>query len=1134
MGRSLAFFVVNVTAFACLSILATVTAQEAQEARPLEPGAPVERELSGGQSHVYGLRLAANQYLQLLAEEKGVDVTVAIFAPDGKKLAEVSAPGGTQLGEALVILVIEAPGVHRVELRSPSNPSVSGRYQLRIKELRVATQADKTRIPAERAFQEAEQLRAQRKPESVRQSIVKYEDALRLWRDVSDQHEEGTTLHNMGFAYETLGEWQKALELYAQSLPLFRAVKHHSGEGFALENSGRIYKNRGEVGKALDHYFQALAAFRAADNRSREAIALYNIGLIHSESGENQKAVENYQQALSLHRTVGDRQGEATVLLGLGRHYDLIGEKQRAMEFNQQALAINRVRGDRFGEALTLNILGQLYESLGESQQALDALRQAHTLFRAVGDRRGEGVVINNLGQVYSSLGESSLALDSYRQALPILHSVGDRRREAYALHNIGLIYADRGERRKALEHFAQALPLSRGVNDRRMEATSEDGTGLVYLALGEKQRALDHFGKALALRRDTEDRRGEAATLTNIGKAYAEMGNQQQALDHYRQSLSLRRAVKDRRGEAATLYEIARIERDRDNLDEARAQIAAALDLTETLRAKVASQDLRSSYFAGVQDYYALDIDLLMRLHRRDPAGGFVALALQTSERARARSLLETLAEARADIRQGLDAALLARERSMQQQLNTGEQARMQLLGRKHTPEQAAAAEKELRELTVQYQELQTRIRTSSPRYAALTQPQPLTLAEIQQQVLDAETLLLQYALGPERSYLWVVSRDAVTSFELPKRDEIETAARRFYDSLIAFNQHSRDAGGSNPQTAFEASAALSRILLSPIAAQLGTKRLLIVTEGALQYVPFAALSKSAVAYQPLIVEHEVVSLPSASSLAVLRKELAGRKAAAKTLALFADPVFSADDPRLQWVRAHDGPRAEPQIAANERRELEHPLKRSAREAGVADASLLIPRLPGTRREAAAIAALVPAAERMQALDFAASRSAATSDELSRYRIIHFATHGLLNSRYPELSGVVLSLVNEQGQPQDGFLRLHEIYNLRLPAELVVLSACQTGLGKEIKGEGLVGLTRGFMYAGAARVMASLWKVEDRATAELMKHFYRGMVKDGLRPAAALRAAQVAMWNQKRWQEPYYWAAFVLQGEWK
>jgi CHAT domain-containing protein len=190
--------------------------------------------------------------------------------------------------------------------------------------------------------------------------------------------------------------------------------------------------------------------------------------------------------------------------------------------------------------------------------------------------------------------------------------------------------------------------------------------------------------------------------------------------------------------------------------------------------------------------------------------------------------------------------------------------------------------------------------------------------------------------------------------------------------------------------------------------------------------------------------------------------------------------------------------------------------------------------RLPFSREEADAIAGLVSAGSLLKATGFRASRAMAVSGELSRYRIVHFATHGVLNSRQPDLSGLVLSLVDETGEPQDGFLRMNEIYNLRLPADLVTLSACQTALGKEIRGEGLVGLTRGFMYAGAQRVVASLWQVDDLATAHLMQHFYRGMLKEGLRPAAALRAAQIEMAKQKRWASPYYWAGFVLQGEWR
>jgi CHAT domain-containing protein len=365
--------------------------------------------------------------------------------------------------------------------------------------------------------------------------------------------------------------------------------------------------------------------------------------------------------------------------------------------------------------------------------------------------------------------------------------------------------------------------------------------------------------------------------------------------------------------------------------------------------------------------------------------------------------------------------------------------------------------------------------------------------------------------------------------------------------------------------------------MLLGPVADQLGTKRLLIVAEGALQYLPFGALPAPAKgdaetrgrgdAAIPLIVEHEIVSLPSASALAVLRREIQDRKAAGKTVAVLADPVFEADDPRVMrdaGTRRHGD--AETEANRQNAKRLNPPasplrrvpaspssrvpgsprrcvalsptpttdLHRALRDVGISRDGLGIPRLLSTRQEAEAIMSVAPAGAGMKATDFKASRTTATSPELGQFRIVHFATHGLLNSENPELSGLVLSLVDEQGKPQDGFLRLHDIYNLNLPADLVVLSACNTALGKEVRGEGLVGIVRGFMYAGAARVVASLWKVDDEATAELMKRFYEQMLQRGMTPAAALRAAQVDMWQQKKWRSPYYWAAFVLQGEWR
>jgi CHAT domain-containing protein len=324
---------------------------------------------------------------------------------------------------------------------------------------------------------------------------------------------------------------------------------------------------------------------------------------------------------------------------------------------------------------------------------------------------------------------------------------------------------------------------------------------------------------------------------------------------------------------------------------------------------------------------------------------------------------------------------------------------------------------------------------------------------------------------------------------------------------------------------------------LLGPVAAQLAKKRLLIVADGMLHYIPFGALpdpnnfKEGDGNWQPLLVEHEIVNLPSASTLVALRRELAGRKAAAGTLAVLADPVFSRDDERVK----PGGPRAAPQPIRPTYNPLDESRARKvAQITNAAPGELRINRLRFTRREAERLMALAPAGAAMEALDFEASRATATSERLGQYRYVHFATHGLADSERPELSTIVLSLYDEQGRPQDGFLRAHEVYNLDLPAELVTLSACETGLGKLTRGEGLVNLTRGFMYAGAARVVVSLWSVSDRATAELMEKFYRRMLVEGRRPAAALQSAQAEMWRDKRWEAPYYWAAFTLQGEWR
>ena len=422
-----------------------------------------------------------------------------------------------------------------------------------------------------------------------------------------------------------------------------------------------------------------------------------------------------------------------------------------------------------------------------------------------------------------------------------------------------------------------------------------------------------------------------------------------------------------------------------------------------------------------------------------------------------------------------------------------------MTLRSSKQTEAQAASLERELEERLAEHRDVEARIRATSPRYAALTQPQPLTVAEIQRDVLDPRTTLLEFALGSERSYAWVVTTDRIVTIQLPGRTEIETAARGVYETMSTRGRRlSTPSGSARSATTLDAeslSAArtTSRILLEPVAPHLGSsKRLLIAGEGTLAYLPFAALPiPGAGEDTPLLARYEIINVPSASTLGVLRREwVTGHRL----------PRLSPSS-RTRSSRATTGASGPP-VARSPQRRLQRLLHRPlGRNHGISNAPVptwafpiwgaRIPRLLFSRREAEAILALAPKDGRFGALDFDANRTAATSPSLADYRIVHFATHAFLNATHPELSGIVLSRVDWQGRPQPGFLRLQDIYNLRLRADLVVLSACRTGLGKDVKGEGLIGLTRGFMYAGAPRVVATLWQVDDEATAEIMMRFY-------------------------------------------
>lgn len=922
-----------------------------------------------------------------------------------------------------------------------------------------------------------------------------------------------------------------------------------------------------------------MAEWRTPNDKDRQQAAadkLFHEGddlFLQDKAATRPLAIEKLNSARSLFHGIGDALGEAHTTATLGEVYNVIGDKVKTLELREQALVLWRAAGERKGEASTLSNLGAVHLTQGNNTTAIDYFNQAIAIYESLGEKVNVAIVRNNIAVIYHETGNYQQALPYYEQALATFREVNSKPEQIVFLRNIANVYAAWGDRQTAATWYAQALELARAIKSKRHEATVLQFIGNNSAKLGDTQQALQYLNQAIALHHELGNQFGEADALKTLGSFYYQTGKYDEAVEKFGASLAIAEPLKlptiiandqanlghtyfalndlarareyltkaleffrpngYRAQEAACLEMLGRIDMREGRLEEALRNLEPALEIIEATRQRISLPELRASYFAlsrGVFDAY---VDSLMQLHEQNPDGDYASRALAAAERSRARSLLDTLIEANADIKQGVDPKLLQQEKELLRRTRLQTNA-LRALSATSTDQQRAAVQKEYEGLLAEYKTLQGQLRASSPRYAALTQPSPLTLSEIRKQVLDQDSALLEYALGEKRSYLWVVTDKQLRTYTLAPGPEIEKTARLVYELMTTRNRVIKFETVEEKRTRIaradadylQASAQLSKLLLGAAAADLDRQRLLIVSDGALQYINLGSLPVPGGNGYPLLGSHEVVSLPSASTLGVLRRELSGRPRAPKQVAVIADPVFGMSDERLAIAMSS---RAKtPVLSAH--RGLDE-LTRATTDFETAANEL--PRLSRTRLEAEGIAGLVPDRQGRIELDFAANRKNATSRELSEYRIVHFATHGLLNSRRPELSGLVFSLVDEKGQPQDGFLRLSDIYELKFPADLIVLSACRTGLGQEIRGEGLVGLTRGFMYAGAARVLVSLWNIDDAATAELMRRFYQEMLgPKKLSPAAALRSAQLTISKDPRWHAPYFWAGFVLQGE--
>ena len=857
----------------------------------------------------------------------------------------------------------------------------------------------------------------------------------------------------------------------------------------ALSRIARTYANTGPLDVADRASIEAMSLCESLGGTAH-AEGLEARGEALKRAGELVKSAEYFEQAEKLFAKGNDDRGRAQSLLMLAFALYAAGQREKALEAAGASLGLWSSAEDLYGIARVRAALGIFAIIRGEFETAQCNYKIAKPILEAVGNKDEEASVLNGLGYASRETGDWQKSLEYYQSARGAFAAVSDLLGEHEAITGMGKALFSMKRYQQLLSLSETELQLARRSGDPALIASSFGDLAAVYEAQAKYAASEAAYRRALETYRGENHLYGESDILIRLGRLEARRGKYSEALTLLEQAKTLKEKTEQIEEIAKIQYEMASIYRRLNRLNEAKAAIEKTIETVEMQRVTIAQFDSRASYFASVHRYYTLYVDVLMRLSELDTSGNFARKAFEASEKSKVRSLIDLLTTSAQDA-------------------PCGELLEKQLAATSSTGARPTEAEQQ--------------------------EGQPATtlaLAEVQAEIEDGETLLLEYSLGDDRSYVWAVGRNQVRSYELPESDQLRKLVGILRETLLPpelrsgesasdYQARVRKMGRSYETHARE----LATLLLGPV--DLGqAKRLLIVPDGSLQYLPFAALPfpGSGANTQLLIDRFEIDVLPSASVLGTLRRGMARRTPPTATMAVFGDPVFEQNDPRVSSNRMREGSPVE---------ERPHSLSRAIRDTGGAQ---YIPRLPASRDEAKAIAAIFRSRHPSDvyiALDFNASRDYVVKGGLAEFRLIHFATHGVVDAQRPEMSGLILSLIDERGRRQDGYLRIGDIYKLSLAADLITLSSCDSALGKDMESEGIIGLPRAFLYAGAKGVIASLWKVDDEATARMMSALY-ARIKNGESPGSALRRAQLELAHDERWSKPYYWAAFVLQGDYR
>jgi len=1096
----------------------------ADEGAELQPSGTVIESVTSSQPLHFWFRSETHSVFKLGIQQRDMNLQVTVDRPDGTTLIERTTPIS---GVTPIVAEANLAGTYSITVIPERIDSRARRFSISLEILGRPNPRRLTEVAASAALQSGDQLVTQWNISSLDEALARYEYAEKEWRVTGDSEGACTALVRQGDVHATRGQLRAALSAYQAALQLVSGGSHVDRKIDILNAMAALalaFTDLEKAKKDADAANNLSLSISYDEGRARALTEMAGVEFYRTNGAEAQS---NLDEAMSIWAKTPDRQGEVITLMNMSYVSSSKSEYASAYEYLTRALKMSRSIDDEFAEARADADMGNYYVRVDELAKARDSFNASLNLVAKMGSFNLEAIVLDDLGYYLENLGDpSSYAL--YKRSVLLAQRADHPLMYAIILSDLSRASIANGRASQALEYSKTEHQLAVDLHDGLMISQSLRDIGETYLATGRVKLALKFFTQG----QDPDLLGPNSVELANtkieIARALERLGRAPDALDAYREAAALSHSIASIRAEADARYHIAHIESAEGRLDLALPEIEKSVALVESMRTKVSADDTRILWFSPFHAIYALYIDVLMQLSLQSTDTSMARRGFQIAEQSIARSFVELLHQAQVESGNSHD---LVREYASIRRLLVEKQAdESRLLS-------ASLEEENMHKVALEISSLHGRqVQIESLLNARdwedfQVQVDPLGIDEVQTLIGD-EDIVIEYSLGSRHSYLWAISKAGFSSYVLPSESEIELLVRQFRQALVSPGIHAMPEVANfagKPGSEEVLAAELGRVLLEPVTDLSRFRRIVLVADGALQYLPFGALitkqggQGSSPEIKRVAQEHEVTNLPSMTTLSVLRSRQNSSGLPRRGLLMFADPVFESDDPRIEPVG----------YRRSQGRALTKPVGTIPDAGDLSTTTRHFPRLPGTRQEADVIGEVVPKQSAEILLGFEANLRRAESEELQNYRFIHFATHSVLDNEHPELSGVILSMFNHDGNHEDGYLRLKDIYRLKLSAEFVVLSACETALGKNIKGEGIVGLTRGFMYAGAPSVVATLWRVDDDATSEFMKWFYKGIFEHHETPAAALREAQIEMCKQARWRSPYYWGAFIIEGDW-